>query len=265
MSTILKEVLAANAAYAKDFGDKAKLPIPPARRFAVLTCMDARIDPAKMAGLAEGDAHVIRNAGGRASDDAIRSLVISHKLLGTQEWFVIHHTDCGMGMFTDDTMRKLLANSLDTAMLDSGSWRDTGKGPGSTEGEFIDWLTFNDAAEAVVTDVRRIRAHPLVPGDVPIYGYVYDVRSGRLQEVPGASTAGAAGRASAGRRKAGVAPKKASAASKTARNASVKKPAAAKKAGAAAKAAASAKKTGAAKKSGAPAKKAGAKSRKKAA
>ena len=105
MSRILKEVLAANAAYAKDFGDKAKLPIPPARRFAVLTCMDARIDPAKLAGLAEGDAHVIRNAGGRASDDAIRSLIISHKLLGTNEWFVIHHTDCGMGMFTDDTMR----------------------------------------------------------------------------------------------------------------------------------------------------------------
>ena len=88
-----------------------------ARRFAVLTCMDARIDPAKLAGLAEGDAHVIRNAGGRASDDAIRSLVISHKLLGTREWFVIHHTDCGMGMFTDDTMRALLASSLETAAL----------------------------------------------------------------------------------------------------------------------------------------------------
>ena len=111
MSRILKEVLAANAAYAKDFGDKADLPIPPARRFAVLTCMDARIDPAKLAGLAEGDAHVIRNAGGRASDDAIRSLIISHKLLGTQEWFVIHHTDCGMGMFTEETMRKLLATA----------------------------------------------------------------------------------------------------------------------------------------------------------
>ena len=117
MSRILKEVLAANAAYAKDFGDKAKLPIPPARRFAVLTCMDARIDPAKLAGLAEGDAHVIRNAGGRASDDAIRSLVISHKLLGTNEWFVIHHTDCGMGMFTDETIRTLLSNSLETASL----------------------------------------------------------------------------------------------------------------------------------------------------
>ncbi|MCW5963479.1 MAG: carbonic anhydrase, partial [Bryobacterales bacterium] len=95
MSNTLSAVLAANTAYAADFGDKGKLAMPPARRFAVLTCMDARLDPAKFAGLAEGDAHVIRNAGGRASDDAIRSLVISHKLLGTNEWFVIHHTDCG--------------------------------------------------------------------------------------------------------------------------------------------------------------------------
>jgi carbonic anhydrase len=93
MSKILNEVLAANANYAASFGDKAKLPLPPARQFAILTCMDARLDPAKFAGLAEGDAHVIRNAGDRASDDAIRSLVISYKLLGTREWFVIHHTN----------------------------------------------------------------------------------------------------------------------------------------------------------------------------
>jgi carbonic anhydrase len=99
MIKVHDEVLAANATYAKTFGDKAKLAMPPARRFAILTCMDARLDPAKFAGLAEGDAHVIRNAGGRASDDAIRSLVISHKLLGTNEWFVIHHTDCGMETF----------------------------------------------------------------------------------------------------------------------------------------------------------------------
>jgi carbonic anhydrase len=92
MSKVLEEVIAANNEYAGNFGDKAKLPLPPGRRFAILTCMDARLDPAKYAGLAEGDAHVIRNAGGRASDDAIRSLVISYKLLGTREWFVIHHT-----------------------------------------------------------------------------------------------------------------------------------------------------------------------------
>ncbi len=100
-ASALSTVLNANAKYGAEFGNKAKLALPPARRFAILTCMDARLDPAKYAGLAEGDAHVIRNAGGRASDDAIRSLVISYKLLGTREFFVIHHTDCGMQFFTN--------------------------------------------------------------------------------------------------------------------------------------------------------------------
>src|SRR6202047_2498370 len=131
MSPVLSEVLASNRAYAANFGDKDKLALPPSRRFAILTCMDARLDPAKYAGLAEGDAHVIRNAGGRASDDAIRSLVISYKLLGTREWFVVHHTDCGMLLFTNDDMRNLLANSLKTATLDQSGWRDSGEGPGS--------------------------------------------------------------------------------------------------------------------------------------
>src|SRR6202161_3097483 len=119
MSEILKEVLSANSSYAEAFGEKGKLALPPARRFAILTCMDARLDPAKFAGLREGDAHVIRNAGGRASQDAIRSLVISYKLLGTLEWFVIHHTDCGMELFTNDVIRGLLASSLETAELDA--------------------------------------------------------------------------------------------------------------------------------------------------
>src|ERR1700759_4156234 len=125
MSNVLQEVLAANQKYAANFGDKANLPIPPARRVAILTCMDARLDPAGFAGMAEGDAHMIRNAGGRASDDAIRSLVISYKLLGTQEWFVIHHTDCGMETFTDEIMRNLLASSLETATVDESGWHDT--------------------------------------------------------------------------------------------------------------------------------------------
>jgi carbonic anhydrase len=193
MSHVLNEVLAANAAYADSFGDKGKLPMPPGRHFAVLTCMDARLDPAKFAGLAEGDAHVIRNAGGRASNDAIRSLVISYKLLGTREWFVIHHTDCGMEFFTDDVMRGLLANSLETAALGENGFYDVGQGPGSTEGDYIDWLTIRDQAQSVVADVRRIRRHPLVPPRIPIYGYLYDVKSGRLVEVPGAAEAGRAG------------------------------------------------------------------------
>jgi carbonic anhydrase len=192
MSKILDEVLAASAEYALNFADKGNLPLPPGRHFAILTCMDARLDPAKYAGLAEGDAHVIRNAGGRASDDAIRSLVISYKLLGTREWFVIHHTNCGMELFTNDDMRTLLASSLKTAALDQNGWRDSGAGPGSTEGNYINWLTFSDNAKSVVEDVLRIRNHPLVPDDIPIYGYIYDVKTGRLLEVPEAMTAGKA-------------------------------------------------------------------------
>ena len=191
MST-LEEVLAANEEYARSFGDKARLAMPPARHFAILTCMDARLDPAKYGGLREGDAHVIRNAGGRVSDDAIRSLVISHKLLGTNEWFVVHHSDCGMETFTDDTMRELLERSLDTAVLDAGGWRDVGKTPGSTEGEFIDWLTIDDQERSLVRDVERLRSHPLVPGYIPIYGYLFDVKTGKLREVRAATEAGRA-------------------------------------------------------------------------
>src|ERR1700756_5049284 len=121
---VLQEVLSANNAYAANFGAKSQLPLPPGRHFAILTCMDARLDPAKYAGLSEGDAHVIRNAGGRASDDAIRSLVISYKLLGTREWFVIHHSDCGMEFFTDEVIRGLLNKSLETADLTSTGFRD---------------------------------------------------------------------------------------------------------------------------------------------
>ena len=193
MSKVLDEVLAANAQYASGFGDKGGLALPPGRRFAILTCMDARLDPAKYAGLAEGDAHVIRNAGGRASDDAIRSLVISYKLLGTREWFVIHHTNCGMELFTDEIMRGLLASSLETARVDDKGWHDSGKGPGSTEGRYVNWLTIPDNPRSVVEDVARIRHHPLVPADIPIYGYIYDVKTGRLNEVPEASKLGKAG------------------------------------------------------------------------
>lgn len=192
MSKVIEEVLAANALYVQNFGDKAKLALPPARKFAILTCMDARLDPCKFAGLAEGDAHVIRNAGGRASDDAIRSLVISHKLLGTGEWFVIHHTGCGMKLFTDEIMRDLLASSLKTATFDGSVWSDAGPGPGSAEGQFINWLTIKEESRGVVADVMRIRSHPLVPDDIPIYGFMYDVTTGRLVEVPEATQIGKA-------------------------------------------------------------------------
>ena len=190
--SVLAEVLQANDEYAATFGAKSALALPPARGFAILTCMDARLDPAKYAGLREGDAHVIRNAGGRASDDAIRSLVISYKLLGTKEWFVIHHTNCGMEFFTDQVIRGLLANSLETAALGTDGFYDVGSGRGSAEAKYIDWLTISDNAQSVTEDVSRVRSHPLVPARIPIYGYIYDVTTGRLVEIPDATKAGAA-------------------------------------------------------------------------
>jgi carbonic anhydrase len=190
--SVRDEVLRANDEYAAKFGARSELTIPPARRFAILTCMDARLDPAKYAGLSEGDAHVIRNAGGRASDDAIRSLVISYKLLGTQEWFVIHHTECGMEFFTNEVMSDVLAHSFETAELRPDGFHDVGTGPGSPAGKEIDWLTIADQRQAVVDDVRRIKSHPLVPARIPVYGYVYDVKTGRLEEVPDATQAGRA-------------------------------------------------------------------------
>jgi carbonic anhydrase len=192
MSQILSEVLDANQKYSASFGDRGELALPPARGFAILTCMDARLDPAKYAGLAEGDAHVIRNAGGRASDDAIRSLVISYKLLGTREFFVIHHTNCGMEFFSNEIMRGLLASSLETAELTPSGFRDVGRGPGSSAGEHIEWLTIKDQKQAVLDDVERIRTHPLVPKSIPIYGFIYDVQSGKLIKVEGPQAIGKA-------------------------------------------------------------------------
>ena len=167
MSKVVHEVVAANAAYVKDFGARGELALPPARGFAILTCMDARLDPAKYAGLAEGDAHVIRNAGGRATDDAIRSLVISHKLLATREWFVIHHTNCGMELFTDEIIADLLEDDLTTASFDGGKWSNPHHHGGHAAGHFIKWHTIKDQ-EASVAQGRashsrasaRAREHP---------------------------------------------------------------------------------------------------------
>lgn len=194
MSKILDEVLAANAAYVSGFGSKGDLALPPSRGFAILTCMDARLDPAKYAGLSEGDAHVIRNAGGRASDDAIRSLVISHKLLGTKEWFVIHHTNCGMELFCDEVMGDLLEDNLATAAIDMSTlkWSNPRHGGGCSAGHFIKWHTIKNQEDSVAQDVARIRSHPLVPKNIPIYGYIYDVKTGKLVEVAKATQIGRA-------------------------------------------------------------------------
>lgn len=166
MSENLSNILDANSKYADSFGEKADLAMPPARKFAILTCMDARLDPAKFAGLSEGDAHVVRNAGGRASDDAIRSLVISSEVLGTREWFVIHHSDCGMETFSNEKISGDLRTTFDT-----------------NEGYFINWLTIPDREESVREDVNRLRNHPLVSRDIRISGYIFDVKTGKLIEV----------------------------------------------------------------------------------
>jgi carbonic anhydrase len=191
--SVRDEILEANAAHTAAFGARGDLARAPARKVAVLMCMDARLDPARFAGLGEGDACVIRNAGGRASDDAIRSLVVSHKLLGTSEWFVIHHSDCGMEVVTNELMGDLFAQSLDSAAIGPDGFYDVGEGPGSPEGRNIDWLPISDRQQSVVDDVRTIRDHPLVSAHIAIYGFVYDVTTGRLLEVPEATEAGRPG------------------------------------------------------------------------
>lgn len=160
---ILDEVRSANDAYAARFS-KGDLPMPPGRKFAVVACMDARLDPAKALGLEEGDAHVIRNAGGRAAD-AIRSLVISQRLLGTEEVIVVHHTDCGMLTFDNDTLRGIVRERLGADASD------------------IDFLPFSDVEQSVRDDVEIIRNSPLIPNEIPVTGFVYDVKTGKVHEV----------------------------------------------------------------------------------
>lgn len=159
-------IIEANIRYAEAYGDNSELPIVPARKLAILTCMDSRMDVFSLAGLRLGDAHIIRNAGGRASDDAIRSLVISNQLVGTNEWLVIHHTDCGLEATNNEKMGRRLRETLNTA-----------------EGDFINWMTITDRIESIKDDVKRLRNHPLVPEDVAISGYLFDVKTGLLTEV----------------------------------------------------------------------------------
>lgn len=160
---LIDEVLAANATYAGDF-DKGQLPMPPGRKFAVVACMDARLDPAKALGLEEGDAHVIRNAGGRAAD-ALRSLVISQQLLGTEAVIVLHHTDCGMVTFDNDRLHGIVRDRLGADASD------------------IDFLPFSDLEQSVRDDVEIIRSSSLIPNTVDVTGFVYDVQTGRVHQI----------------------------------------------------------------------------------
>jgi len=185
----LRQILEANRDYVKNFGDAAKLVGAPRRRLAILTCMDARMDPARFCGLREGDAHVIRNAGGRASDDAIRSLVVSCKLMGTTDWFVIHHTGCGMQAYSDDEIRHMLGLDDEDSQHAETKWQHVWRSARTPAD--IQWLTFSDLAQSIVEDVERIRNHPLVPPSVAIYGYIYHIHHGTLEPVPEALRIGA--------------------------------------------------------------------------
>jgi len=160
---IVQEFLKANEAYASTF-HKGDLAMPPARHVAVLVCMDARIDPARALGLEEGDAHVIRNAGGRA-DDALRSLVISEQLLGTTEIVVIHHTDCGMLTFSNEDLHNKVKQEL------------------QADARHIDFLPFKDLEQSVRDDIAFLRESPLIPQNIAISGFIYDVKDGRLRPV----------------------------------------------------------------------------------
>lgn len=162
--TVLDEFRAANGRYAETF-DKGDLTAPPSRHVAILTCMDARLVPAKFLGLEEGEAHVIRNAGGRADADAIRSLVISQQLLGTREVVVIHHVDCGMLSFTNDQLRTKLQQDLGADAAD------------------IDFLPFSDLEQSVRDDVATLHESPLIPDDITITGFIYDVHTGQLRQI----------------------------------------------------------------------------------
>jgi carbonic anhydrase len=161
--SVTDELLQNNERYAEGF-DKGDLPIPPAKGVAVVACMDARLDVSKILGLEEGDAHIIRNAGGVVTDDEIRSLAISQRLLGTSEIILIHHTDCGMLTFGDDDFRRQIQ-------------QETGIRP--------EWAAeaFADLDEDVRQNIARIKANPFIPVKDSVRGFVYEVESGRLREV----------------------------------------------------------------------------------
>lgn len=163
--SVIDEVLRHNDKYSRVF-DQGGLAMPPARKLAVVACMDARLDVAQVLGLKPGDAHVIRNAGGIVSEDALRSLIISHHLLGTREFMVINHTDCGMLTFKDDDLRKRLRTATGVAAASPGSF-----------------FAFTDLEENVRQQVQKIRSHPWLPRDAPVRGFVYDVKTGGLKEI----------------------------------------------------------------------------------
>jgi len=162
---VIDDVLQANQRYAAQFS-LGHLPIPPARKLAVLACMDARLSVEAILGLQTGDAHIIRNAGGVVTEDGLRSLIISHHLLGTQEFMIINHTDCGMLTFADQGLREKLVRATGTAVVAPASFH-----------------AFSDLEEHVRQQIQKVRSHPWIPRFIPVRGFIYDVREGRLREV----------------------------------------------------------------------------------
>ena len=171
--SVIDEVLKANEEYARNF-KQGQLPMPPARKLAVVACMDARLVVSRILGLKEGDAHVIRNAGGIADEDAVRSLIISHHLLGTQEFMFIHHTDCGMLTFKDHELHAKLREQSGTAALAPARF-----------------YAFSDLEQDVREQIEKVRSHPWVPQRIPIRGFIYDVKTGKLAEVSATKARGA--------------------------------------------------------------------------
>ncbi|KAH7017476.1 carbonic anhydrase [Ilyonectria destructans] len=161
IKSVVPEFEAASQKYAASF-DKGSLPMPPGRKVIVLACMDARLDPAKLLGLEEGDAHVIRNAGGRAAD-ALRSVIISQQLLGTREIVIIHHTDCGMLTFSDSDLKSKIRKDL------------------NEDADHFAFLAFTDVKKSILDDIAILKKSPLVL-DVPITGYSYDVKTGKIEK-----------------------------------------------------------------------------------
>ena len=163
--SVVEAVLKSNQSYAQNFtlGD---LPMPPARKLAVIACMDARLTVEEMLGLKTGDAHIIRNAGGIVTEDALRSLIISYHLLGTQEFMIINHTDCGMLTFKDEELRAKLQQKTGTAAAAP-----------------VHFHAFRDVEKNVRQQIETVESHPWIPKHIPVRGFVYDVKTGRLNEV----------------------------------------------------------------------------------
>ena len=181
----LTSIIESNKDYSESF-NQGNLSAKPSKSIAILTCMDTRINIEKVCGLESGEAHIIRNAGGKVTDDTIRSFVVSYKLLGTKDWFVIQHTDCGLSKITDEKMASLLESDLEIASFENGDWnsnKNDNSESGSSFGHQVEWNTFLDLKKSILEDIEKIKNHPLTPSHINVYGLIYDVKTGELESL----------------------------------------------------------------------------------